>query len=151
MKKQSGNHPQKIANMFRVIKDARNELRRLQSQYDEEQAAIAAKFNPTIEAVKKRLAENEKELVKTAKTYKKSLFSDSDQVILEGGRLTYVIKKHVVRAKGMLAKLKEIGKSELIKITENPDWSKIDRLPDSELADIGTRREAKEIFEYEVF
>ncbi len=120
-------------------------------------AEMEAKFSEIRDAYAKKLLavqlaieKTDKDLRKLEKKHKLELFSAGDRVELPHGSLTHHSGKHVVRARGVLEKLQELGWKDGIKSVESVDWDKLEEWPDVRLIEAGTERKPKEDFGYEL-
>jgi len=100
--------------------------------------------------LKQRLKAAEKELIGLAKKNKKELFAGRDKLELAHGIMLHTVEKRVKRARGMLARLEKLGLDEAIKISKSVDWDALEKWGDEKLAQVGTCRQKKENFSYEL-
>lgn len=92
----------------------------------------------------------EVELERLVKSARKEILGDGDRADLAHGAVLLKVERRVKRVRKMLATLKAQGESALIKVEEAPDWDKIEKLDDGDLAKIGTKRVPKTVFSYEI-
>jgi phage host-nuclease inhibitor protein Gam len=126
-----------------------DELKAADQKMTAEIDAITDRHGPRLEKLHAEIAEREKALRKLGLAHKSTFFQNDDRLKLTAGILLYKRVPWVVRAKGAVAKLKDIARPDLLKITENADWTKIQKEPDTLLDAIGSRREIREKIEYD--
>lgn len=108
-------------------------------------------YAPAIESLKQSLALREKALKKHMRKHKAVLFkTDDERVSLAHGALIYSKQKIVVKVKGMLETLQRFALKTAIKEHPTVDWDVIEKWDDATLEQLGTRREQKERFEFEI-
>ncbi|MCX5888092.1 MAG: host-nuclease inhibitor Gam family protein [Deltaproteobacteria bacterium] len=141
-----------------AIREAQVELDRLQAKLAEELRAFQASQGK-IDWQQRRVAYLDKELKDFMKAHRADLFPE---VILESysldlphGALLYAREDYVVKPRkvDVLANLMKYGFEEAIRRTAAVDWDVLEdknEWPDAALALIGTRRETKETYAYEV-
>lgn len=69
--------------------------------------------------------------------YGKVSFRQSTRIVIKG-------------VKACVARLKDRGWFEFLRVTESPNKDKLKELPDHTLADLGARRQVEDVFAYEV-
>lgn len=125
---------------------------------EKEIARIREDFGPGIDDLATKIKSREKTLIILAKRHKNILFCLLEaeaqpvevRIDLEHGALIYSVEKKVKQIKGMLYKLKLKGFKNGIKRSESVDWDMIEKWSDSTLAELGTARQKKERFAYEI-
>lgn len=128
-------------------------LEMIQEECRIEVAALAAKHNEKSATVKKELEILGKQIAKFAKKHQADLFEGRDRIDLFNGALLHQEDSHVVKPRGvdMLARLKELGITDGIKITEMVDWDSIEEWSGERLIEIGTERRKSDRFAYELY
>jgi phage host-nuclease inhibitor protein Gam len=122
----------------------------------EDIARIKSNYAPIIDKATAAIAAGEKELNRLMKKHRPALFdlpaeTGSARRDLAGGHaLIYSVVRRVRKIKGMLRKLKLAGMKKQIKVVESVDWDAVDALDDDLLVQLGTARELKETFAYEI-
>jgi len=111
---------------------------------------VRAANQERIASAKAALGEAELELIQYVRKHKAGIFAGGDRNQLPHGVLYLRLQARVKRARAVLENLEKLGRTELIKIAKSVDWDKVDKLPDSDLAAIGTERVRKESIEYEI-
>ena len=137
--------------ILRSLREAVADARMFESEYARAMEAVKQNFADRIANVKDAVAYLESKLEMFAKNNKSVLFAQADtRLELQNGALIYTIEKRVKRIRDMLARLEESRRHELIKIAKSVDWDSVEKLSDAELAALGTRRQSKEHFAYEI-
>lgn len=117
---------------------------------------VRAKYTTLTSRCAANIADAEKELKKLAKKHKRLLFAmpgetgEARRNLPSGHALIYGAVKRVRRIKGMLRRLKLSGLTRAVKVAESVDWEAVEALDDDILVQLGTEREIKESFSYEV-
>ncbi len=127
-----------------------SELSQLKDEYEKEMAAVKARYYPRLEEAKDRLKRAEQELKKLGRRERQALFAAGDRCELPNGALILALIRRVKRARGVLAKLEELGWEEAIVVKKSVNWDVLERWPDEKLIACGTERIIKEDIEYEV-
>lgn len=113
--------------------------------------AIKSEMQPMIDQAKEALAAHERALSALANQIRKHLIDDADQRIdLAFGSLVFATEFRVRRIRRMLENLESAGRIDLIRTTKAVDWDGVEKLSNPELAALGTRRDKKELFSYEL-
>ncbi|MCX5822400.1 MAG: host-nuclease inhibitor Gam family protein [Deltaproteobacteria bacterium] len=89
-------------------------------------------------------------LMQTMKVNKKVLFDGTDVVRLVNGSLIHSVADKVTIPRDALAKCKELGFAEVIKVAESLDRDAVEKWPDERLILIGAERKQKEEFSYDL-
>lgn len=137
------------------------DVRNILAQNEEDMAAELAGYKATsahwqrLEHILKNNREMEKSLdkalLKFAKKQRDVLFDGGDKVDLPHGVLLFSVKKWVRKARDVTVDLlKKLGFLSAVKVVESVNWDEIDAWPEERLILIGTERETKEIYAYEV-
>ena len=126
------------------------DLARVQKEYEEKLEELKKQYYPLLEAKKTRLRELEKDLKKLAKRERLALFAEGDRCELPHGALLLTWTRRVKRARGVLARLEELGWEEAIVVTKKVNWEVLEQWPDEKLVACGTERVVKEEVEYEL-
>jgi len=117
---------------------------------DEKIRPILERYEPGISGLKQELADLDAALRAMCARSEAELFAAGDRVAAPGGVLIRTVKPWVVRIRGIVEALKHAGRHDLIRVAESADWDAVSGLDDNALAAIGTRREKKSEFTYEV-
>lgn len=136
---------------------AAQEVKRLEA----EAAAIMAKISPgwaeKLQTAKDEVSRLDCALKGLMKTNRKVLFPaaklGSVSINIPRGNLLYDREEYVVKGRKVLANLLKYGFEEAIRRTAAPDWDVLadkEEWPNEVLAIIGTRRDIKETFAYEI-
>jgi type III secretion system FlhB-like substrate exporter len=128
-------------------------LSSIQKECQVEASALAAKHKKKVGPVKKGLEKLGAQIASFAKKHQVDLFEDRDRIDLLNGALLHQEGSHVIKPRGidMLARLKELGIADGIKISELVDWDTIEQWPDERLIEIGTERVKDDKFAYELY
>ena len=137
-----------ILSQIREFKKRKEEV---ENKAEKEIEKIKRKYEPELKILSSNIEEMERRLRDLCKKEKAVLFSRSDRVDLPSGSLIYHAKWWVRRARGVLKRLKELGITNAIKVTETVRWDVIEKWPDEKLFLIGTERILKEEFSYEIW
>ena len=126
------------------------DLVRVQKEYEEKLEELKKQYYARLEAKKTKLRELEKDLKKLAKRERLALFAEGDRCELPHGALLLTWTRRVKRARGVLARLEELGWEEAIVVTKKVNWEVLEQWPDEKLVACGTERVVKEEVEYEL-
>jgi len=127
------------------------ELEGANGQMAAEMEALQRRWQERLAPLERQKEELEGELFRWAKAHREEVFTgESCRVELRHGALLYEVQRRVVRARGVLARLQEMGLAEAIRVTEAVDWDRLESWPDERLEQVGTRRQRKENYSYEV-
>ena len=126
------------------------DLARVQKEYEEKLEELKKQYYARLEAKKTKLRELEKDLKKLAKRERLALFAEGDRCELPHGALLLTWTRRVKRARGVLARLEELGWEEAIVVTKKVNWEVLEQWPDEKLVACGTERVVKEEVEYEL-
>ena len=91
-----------------------------------------------------------KDLVALMKKNSEAIFEGEERVELGHGSLLFTIEERVVKARGVLEKLKEQKFTGAIKVVESVDWDALEKWPVERLVLVGTKRKREEIFSWEL-
>lgn len=142
---------ERAAVILRRIAAMRAAIAQLTCEYQKRIEAVKKSYEGEIAEGNAELKRLDKEIRKLLKKEKASIFPKADsRVETAAGSLLYTIQKRARQVKGMLKTLEKMGREDLMKISKSADWDAIDKLDDEELKQIGTFRDHKEIFAYEV-
>ena len=133
------------------IRDFKERLDEVHSKAEEELALIRKKYEPEIKLLQNNIQQMEKRLKEICKKQKPVLFAETDRVELKNGAILYHAKWKVRRARAVLKKLKELGLTEAIKVTESVRWDVLEKWSDEKLFIVGTEKVLKEDFTYELY
>lgn len=139
-----------VSDMLRRISSRRRQLTLLQAEADEKIRPILEQYEPGISELKQELADLDAALRAMCARSEAELFASGDRVAAPGGVVIRTVKPWVVRIRGIVEALKHAGRHDLIRVAESADWDAVSGLDDNALAAIGTRREKKSEFTYEV-
>ena len=132
------------------IAELNRALTEIKEGYEREIAEIKARYYPRLEETKARLKRAEQELKKLGRRERLALFAAGDRCDLPNGALILTLVRRVKRARGVLAKLEELGWEEAIVVSKKVNWEVLERWPDEKLIACGTERIVKEDIEYEL-
>jgi len=93
----------------------------------------------------------EKRPEKLMKVNRADLFDSADRIDLAHGALLFSIRERVRRAKGVLARLEEIGAKDGLITRTSVNWDALEKWTDERLIETGTERVREDCFSYEVF
>lgn len=110
-------------------------------------AGHAAKAQP----IKDHMADLENDLRNLCKAQHSALFGDGDRRDLDNGSLLSRLSRHVVKAKCVTPELLEsLGYGEAVKVAKSVDWDLVSAWPVEKLTAIGTKRQEKQEYDYEL-
>lgn len=132
------------------IAHAQGHLAGLQAEMEKHLQEVRERYGPDIAQDEAVIAEHEKSLRALMRLHDRAVFRGKDRLDLVHGSLVYLSERVVVKAKGMLKRLKALGRKEAIKVVESVKWDVLDGWSDEELAAAGTRRKVKETYTYEI-
>lgn len=110
---------------------------------------VRAEHGPAVERLETRLADLDRAIKALARRERGTLFDGRDRCDLPHGALLIQIEERVVRARGVLEALKEMGASEAVKVVETVNWDVLETWPDERLIQAGTERKRRETFAWE--
>jgi phage host-nuclease inhibitor protein Gam len=138
-------------NILLRLREAAASAKTIEDAYAWELETIKEFYAVKIDPLKQTIAVLESDLEAFAKANKGALFATEDSRIdLQNGALTYTVEKRVKRIRDMLDRLENARRIELIKIAKSVDWDQVEKLDDADLAALGTKRQKKERFAYEL-
>jgi len=126
------------------------ELNRVSGRMESEMAAIRAAYTLPMAKAQQAVSGLTEELESLVKTYRAAILSGRDRADLPNGSVMLKIEIRVKRIRDMLDRLEVARRTELIKIAKSVDWDSVEKLTDAELAVLGTKRQKKELFSYEI-
>jgi len=141
------------------LANAQYALARSKAQADLELAQIYQDWEKTLKPLRERVAELDKAVLSLAKEHQADFFAvdglGSCSLDLPHGALLYDKTDYVVKPRkvDVLGALERYGFEDAIRRTAAVDWEALnnkEEWPDEVLAILGTRREIKETFAYEV-
>lgn len=132
------------------IGTAAQELAAEEAKAQAELEEVRRKYHDQIAGARARLEIWGGELERLMRAHKRELFSgEDDRLELAHGALLYKVQTYVVKARGLLGRLKREGFLEAVKIAESVDWDKLQGWPEEKLIQVGTERKRREVFSYE--
>lgn len=150
-------HHAKADRLLLSVQEAEQELERLETAAAAEMKIVQQAWAAKIEYQRGRVDWLDQELKDFEKDQRADLFGDStsSRVTLPHGVLLYDKTDYVVKPRkvNVLERLERYGFEEAIKRTAAVNWEALEdkeEWPDEVLAIIGTRRESKETFGYEL-
>lgn len=122
-----------------------------QATMEQELGVVRARHQIQLAMSEARLTELDEQLRALMRGASEVLFPDGkDREPLANGILIHTVTSMVHKARGLLAKLKDLGRRDAIKVVESVDWDALDKWSDDQLKAVGTRRKPVETFGYEV-
>jgi phage host-nuclease inhibitor protein Gam len=149
MKKEADTAKRQLDGLLAGIGDFKASIASLQKTMSDEIERVVTKHKPTIQRQEEELKLLEEELYGLAKFNKADLFADTDRLDLTHGAVLRQVQRKVKRIKGMLERLKTMGRVEAVKVVESVDWDQVEKYPDTLLEALGTKRVPKEVYSYE--
>lgn len=133
------------------LREATDVARKLEAEFTIEMDVLRQLYEVRINTAKETLAILASDLEAFAKSNKSALFPKEDtRLELQNGALIYTVEKRVKRIRKMLERLEKAGRNELIKTAKSVDWDSVEKLDDAALKALGTKRQTKERFAYEI-
>lgn len=133
------------------LREATDVVCKIEAEISFEMDVLRQIYEVRINTAKETLAILESDLEAFAKSNKSALFPKEDtRLELQNGALVYTVERRVKRIRKMLERLEKAGKQDLIKIAKSVDWDSVEKLDDADLKALGTKRQAKERFAYEI-
>ena len=123
---------------------------RLTANFNEEVSRLKAKYDQEFAPIKSDLVRDEKILLALMAVNKAVLFDGTDIVRLSNGSLIHSVADKVSIPRDALARCKELGFAEVVKIAESLDREAVEKWPDERLILIGAERKQKEEFSYDL-
>ena len=139
---------------FVALKEEKEKYEQVYQEMEREMEEIRKRYEGALNAHRAAISSIDKTIRSILKAHKEEIFGK--EVLAEARRelkhgVVYWRKgRWVKRVRGVLAKLKELGWTEAIKVTESVRWDIIEEWPDDRLRQLGTQRVLKESLEYEV-
>lgn len=147
----AGDPTRRAGEILAALRDAERDLATAQAAMAADIKRVASFHKAGVEAHKEVVDDLKKDLQALCKGSTAALFNGGDQVGLEAGVLLRAVIKWVVKRPGTLDRIEEAGlAADLIKTAKSVDWDQVGRLDDEDLAAIGTHREDREVFSYEL-
>lgn len=122
----------------------------LTEQFNGEIERLKAHYEGMMAPMKASVERDEKALQGLMKAHRAALFDGSDIVRLVNGTLIREAGDKVTIPKTALAKCKELGFTDVVKVAESLDRAAVEKWPDERLFLIGAKRKPDEKFEYEL-
>ena len=132
------------------IADCCKRIDALKAEAEASVSVIQANYAAMLAPQQAQLARNVAWLKDTMKSNKAVLFDGTDIVRLVNGSLIHSTADKVSIPRDALAKCKELGYAEVIKIAESLDRDAVEKWPDERLILIGAERKSKEEFSYDL-
>lgn len=140
----------KAEDMLTCLRIVNNDIAELEAKANAEMAAIKARYESTLTALRDGKGTLEKSLINLMKKNKGIIFDGTDVMHLKPGSLIHNIAEKVSIPKGALDECKAQGFMEVIKVMESLDRDAIEKWPDAKLVLIGAERKQKEEFSYDL-
>lgn len=115
-----------------------------------DQMRIINEYAALAKPIRQAILDCESEIKSICSHHEPILFAGSDRLEVPAGVVVRSVKKWVVRIRGIVDALKSAGRSDLVRVAESADWDAVDKLSDADLGAIGTRRELRTDFSYEL-
>jgi phage host-nuclease inhibitor protein Gam len=126
------------------------ELNHLNGEIAAKMQQVKDHYQPRIEMLQVQFKACEGALFTLAKRHKKAFFAEgADKLALPSGAVMMQLERVVRQARGVLAKLEELGRMDVIKVAKSVNWDALKDWTDDELAVVGTDRQDKERYSYE--
>ena len=132
------------------IADCCKRIDALKAEAEASVSVIQANYSAMLAPLQSQLALNVAWLKDAMKSNKKVLFDGTDIVRLANGSLIHSTADKVTIPRDALAKCKELGFAEVIKIEESLNRDAVEKWPDERLILIGAARKQKEEFSYDL-
>jgi len=130
---------------------SREKCMALEGEAESKITDIVLAYTDRIDAAREQYDKLDAELIALAKKHKRELFdSDDCRLDLENGSLLFKLETSVKHNHDALEQIKAQGFSGGIKIEESVDWDSVATWPDEKLWTIGSKRQSKEKYEYEL-
>lgn len=140
-----------VDNVLADIAHAKTVLEMREAVLANEIERAKEKYREPIEAAKTELSLLEKELRGLCRRNDAEIFGGEDRVDLPSGSLLKNVGSRVVRARGVLVQIMAKGWRHLVKIPKPAvDWDAVEKLPDADVAALGTERKPFVEYNYEI-
>jgi hypothetical protein len=137
---------QYLAAIARVQRD----LASLHAEASQALEVVKSKYRPGIQVLEERPVDLEQDLQAHLRQSRAIiLFDAQDRVPMPHSLLIHTIVTVVHKARGVLAKLKDLGRLDASQVVEIVDWDTLEKSSDETLAAAGTKRKPVETFGYE--
>ena len=136
--------------LFDAIGKATARLQVFEAEAEKEIEGVRAHYARSIDPLRDRLKELDKELIGLMKSRCVPLFDGKDTLKLLHGILLYNKEDKVSIPRDALSKIKGQGWKEAILIAESVDRAVVEKWPDERLVVIGAKRKEKQSYSYEV-
>lgn len=134
---------------LQTIGDLTARIEALESAYEQEIAAIRAKYRDEIESLTDIKKMEDKGLVALMKKNRAELFDGKEKLRLAWGILIHTKEPTLSIPRDVVERLKEKGWTEVIKTVESADREAINKWPLEKIIAIGGDKKPKEKFLYE--
>jgi len=125
-------------------------LKKVEANAEGEIEVVRAHYAKSIDPLRERLKELDKELIALMKSRCVPLFDGQDTLKLLHGILLYNKEDKVSIPRDALEKIKGQGWKEAILIAESVDRAVVEKWPDERLVVIGAKRKEKKSYSYEL-
>ena len=125
-------------------------LKKVEANAEGEIEAVRTHYAKSIDPLRERLKELDKELIALMKSRCVPLFDGQDTLKLLHGILLYNKEDKVSIPRDALEKIKGQGWKEAILIAESVDRAVVEKWPDERLVVIGAKRKEKKSYSYEL-
>ena len=139
--------------LLESLADARDTQKKINADLEDCLLGVRLAFAQKVENSEISIKQLETDIKKLAKKQHSELFEAGTSVRtdLPAGALLYSLIEKVRHAKTITPELLEqLGYEEAVKISKSVDWDAIEKWPDAKLVEIGTERNAKNNYEYEL-
>jgi len=125
-------------------------LKKVEADAEGEIEAVRAHYAKSIDPLRERVGELDKELITLMKSRCVPLFDGKDTLKLLHGILLYNKEDKVSIPRDALLKIQAQGWKEAILIAESVDRAVVEKWPDERLVMIGAKRKPKKTYSYEL-
>lgn len=138
--------------LLQSLRHAKKDLASTLAKAESELEAVRLKYQADIQTCEKAVKQAEKALAAFTKKHEVQLFDGRDRAEFKGvGALLMSSGWVVRRAKCVTIELlKKLGYRDGIRVEEKVDWDRINKWPDEKLVAIGTERNLKKEFGWEL-
>jgi len=144
-------HHEQAEDLLAQLAATTAELNHLSNEIAAKMQQVKDHYQPRLEMLQVRFKACEGALFTLAKRHKKAFFSEGeDKLALPSGAVMMQMELVVRQARGVLAKLEELGRTDVIKVAKSVHWDALKEWTDDELAAVGTDRQQKERYSYEL-
>lgn len=137
--------------LLQSIGDVTKRLKAAEAEAEQEIESVRAHYARSIDPLRERLKNLDKEIITLMKSRQAVLFDGKDTVKLLHGILLYAREMKVSIPRDALEKIEAHDWIEAIKIAKSVDRAVVEKWPDEKLVMIGAERKEKTSYSYEVF